>query len=290
MNEFAAKKEKLNAVLTAYLKDGLILALSGGVDSALLLACVGKLPEQDRKRFLAVTFQTILYPAEEIETAGKLCSLYGLSQRLVKPPVQIPDSIRQNPQDRCYRCKKNLFQQVLQLAQAENYKHIIDGTNADDLKVYRPGKKALEELGVESPLAECGLTKAEIRAYARELGLFLADKPSGSCYATRFPYGDFLDESVIRRLAELEEFFRSFGLSQIRVRFHQPILRVELLPEEFACFLARREEAIAKAIELGFVYLTLDVAGFRSGSMDIELLKQKNEQKKENDNSDNNEQ
>ena len=275
MKDIAAKKEKLTAVLAAYLKEGLILALSGGVDSALLLACVGGLPEGDRGRFLAVTFQTVLYPAEETETAGRLCAMYQLRHRLVRPGVQIPDSIRHNPQDRCYLCKKNLFQQVLELAQAENYGHIIDGTNADDLKVYRPGKKALEELGVKSPLAECGLTKAEIRAYAKELGLFLADKPSGSCYATRFPYGDFLDEAVIGRLAELEEFLRGFGLSQIRVRFHQPILRVELLPEEFACFLARREEALAKAAELGFVYLTLDVAGFRSGSMDIELLNPK---------------
>ncbi len=275
MKEIAAKKEKLKTALTAYLKEGLILALSGGVDSALLLACIGGLPERDRERFLAVTFQTVLYPAEETETASRLCAMYGLRHRLVRPGVQIPDSIRHNPQDRCYLCKKNLFQQVLELAQAENYGHIIDGTNADDLKVYRPGKKALEELGVKSPLAECGLTKAEIRAYAKELGLFLADKPSGSCYATRFPYGDFLDEAVIARLAELEEFLRGFGLSQIRVRFHQPILRVELLPEEFACFLARREEALTKAEELGFAYLTLDVAGFRSGSMDIELLKPK---------------
>ncbi len=273
MKDSAEKKEKLKAVLTVYLKEGLILALSGGVDSALLLACVGELPEQDKERFLAVTFQTVLYPAEEIAIAEKLCAMYRLKHRLVRPQVQIPESIRHNPQDRCYLCKKNLFQQVLRMAAAEHYGHIIDGTNADDLKVYRPGKKALEELGVESPLADCGLTKAEIRAYAKELGLFLADKPSGSCYATRFPYGDFLDEEVISRLAELEEFFRGFGLSQIRVRFHRPILRVELLPEEFACFLARREEALAKAAELGFIYLTLDVAGFRSGSMDIELLK-----------------
>ena len=272
MKDITEKKEKLNAVLTAYLKEGLILALSGGVDSALLLACVGRLPEESRERFLAVTFQTILYPAEEIAIAERLCATYRLRHRLVQPKEQIPDSIRHNPEDRCYLCKKNLFQQVLHMAETENYGHIIDGTNADDLKVYRPGKKALEELGVESPLADCELTKAEIRAYAKELGLFLADKPSGSCYATRFPYGDFLDEAIIRRLAELEEFFRGFGLSQIRVRFHRPILRVELLPEEFSQFLARREEALAKAAELGFVYLTLDVAGFRSGSMDIELL------------------
>ncbi len=274
MKTITEKKQNLNKTLTAYLKEGLILTLSGGVDSALLLAVTAKLPEKMRERFLAVTFETILYPAEEIETARGLCEAYGIRQLLVKPEIQIPEMIRNNPKDRCYLCKKNLFQQVLALAEAEGCVHIIDGTNADDLRVYRPGKKALEELGVKSPLADCGFSKAEIRAYAGELGLFLADKPSGSCYATRFPYGELLDEGIIRRLAELEEYFRSFGLSQIRVRFHRPILRVELIPEEFSAFLARRQEAMRKAEELGFAYLTLDVAGFRSGSMDIEILRE----------------
>lgn len=266
------KKEMLNEVLAAYLQDGLMLALSGGVDSALLLGVIAQFPAEQRQKFLAITFETVLYPEDEMQTAKHLCQNYQIEHRLVHPPIEIPDVIKYNPKERCYLCKKNLFHQVLEMAKQEGYGYIIDGTNADDLKVYRPGKKALEELGVQSPLADCGFTKAEVRKYAAELGLSVAEKPSGSCYATRFPYGAELKIQTIRKLAELEEYFREFGVSQIRVRYHSPILRVELMPEEFSLFLEKREEAVRKASELGFPYLTLDVAGFRSGSMDIEPL------------------
>lgn len=266
------KKEELNKCLTEYLQKGLILALSGGVDSALLLAVVARFPIEQRQRFLAITFETILYPEDEIKTAKSLCQSYLIEHCLVKPEDEIPVAIKHNPKDRCYRCKKNLFQQVLILAQNRGYSYIMDGTNADDLKSYRPGRQALMELGIKSPLADCGFTKTEIRTYAAELGLALADKPSGSCYATRLPYGAELNKDLISKIAELEEFLRGFGLSQVRVRYHQPIVRIELMPAEFPLFLKRREQALQKAEELGFAYLTLDMAGFRSGSMDIDLL------------------
>lgn len=266
-----AKKQKLQEVLAGYLREGVILALSGGVDSALLLGVIALFPRAKREKFMAITFKTVLYPEDEMEIAKDLCANYQISHRLLQPEIEIPKPIQHNPQDRCYLCKQNLFKQVLEMAKAEGYQYILDGTNADDLKAYRPGKKALDELGVKSPLADCGFTKGEVRSYAAELGLSVADKPSGSCYATRFPYGAELDINIISKLAKLENFFRGFGLSQIRLRYHQPILRLELLAEEFPIFLKNRQVALKEANNQGFTYLTLDMAGFRSGSMDIDL-------------------
>ena len=205
MNE---KRIQLQEMLKAYLNRGLILALSGGVDGALLLGVIAQFPEEERRAFLAITFETVLYPEDEMQTAKELCSQYQIRHQLVHPQVEIPDAIKYNPKDRCYLCKKNLFHQVLEMAKSEGYTYIIDGTNADDLKAYRPGKKALEELGVKSPLADCGLTKAGIRKYASELGISVAEKPSGSCYATRFPYGAELNTDLIVKLAKLENEFR----------------------------------------------------------------------------------
>ena len=264
MNELRRLLEDLSA-------DGICAAFSGGVDSALLLTVLSELHARKPFPLLAVVFATAFHTAEETASAMRQAADLGVPAELVERDVLSDPVLRENPKDRCYHCKRNLFTEMKRIAGARGIGNLVDGTNADDTRVYRPGRKALEELGVLSPLAICGFTKAEIRAAARELLIPVADKPSAPCLATRFPYGTVLTDEALRRVERGEAVLHDFGLKVVRLRVHGDVARIETDPEGFELASAKRFEVAFALRKEGFPYVTLDLEGFRSGSMDEPL-------------------
>ena len=268
-------KDKLNE-LRRMLEDlsagGVCTAFSGGVDSSLLLTVLSEIYARKPFPLLAVVFATAFHTAEETASAMKQAEELGVPAELVERDVLSDLVLRGNPKDRCYHCKRGLFSEMKQIAEAHGIKNLVDGTNADDTKVYRPGRKALEELGVLSPLALCGFMKDEIRAAARELLIPVADKPSTPCLATRFPYGTVMTDEALRRVEHGEAVLREFGLKVVRLRVHGDVARIETDPAGFELAAARRFEIAFALRKEGFPYVTLDMEGFRSGSMDEPLL------------------
>ena len=266
------KLNELRRMLEDLSAEGICAAFSGGVDSALLLTVLSELYARKTFPLLAVVFSTPFHTAEETVDAMKLAEELGVPAKLVKRDVLSDPALRENPKDRCYLCKRGLFSEMGRIAAEHGIRHLVDGTNADDTKVYRPGRKALEELGVLSPLAACGFTKDEIRAAARELLVPVADKPSTPCLATRFPYGTLLTEDALRKVERGETCLREFGLNVVRLRLHGNVARIETDQEGFELISAKRFEIAFALREIGFPYAALDLEGFRSGSMDEQLL------------------
>ncbi len=254
------KFSKLKEILKNLDTRGICLAFSGGIDSTVLLFLCKDL------NLTAVTFKSVFQTEKEILETTKLCNLYEVPQKIIEYHPLENEIIRNNPKDRCYHCKKLFFSKLKDFAGS---RCIIDGTNADDLKVYRPGLKALKELDIISPLAESGITKIEIREFAKQNGIKTFDKPSTPCLATRFPYGTQLTEDLIKSVDEGEKFLKKTGFSSFRLRRHSDIARIEILPEEFGLCIKMKESITARLKELGFKYITLDIEGLRSGSMDI---------------------
>ncbi len=244
------------------------VAFSGGVDSTLLLAMCREVlgPE----RVLALTVHSELIPALERERAAELARWLGV--RHIEVPfsaLHAPDIVANRP-DRCYHCKRAVFGRLLEIVRAEGLAVLVHGANADDLGDYRPGLRAAEELGVRAPLLEAGLTKAEIRDLSRRMGLPTADLPSMACLASRVPYGTPLTAEALARIDAAESYLRrEWGLAQVRVRDHFPLARLEV-PEEEIPRLAQPDarRTIAHHLRsLGYRYVTLDLEGFRSGSL-----------------------
>ncbi len=245
------------------------LAFSGGVDSSLLLALLAQAAWNNRTRLTAVTFQTVLHPASDIDTAKNVAAQQGVDHVILAIDETENPVIMQNPTDRCYQCKKMLFLRLIDFAAERGCKNLVEGTNKDDEKQYRPGMRALEELGVLSPLRSAGLTKAEIRSWAKELGISVAERPSAPCMATRLPYGDPITHEKLDRINRGEAFLKELGFSQVRLRLHGNIARIEIEKELMHKFMSIREEICSQLKQIGFVYITLDLEGFRSGSMDV---------------------
>ena len=264
-------KDKLNELrrmLEDLSADGVCAAFSGGVDSALLLTVLSEIHARNPFPLLAVTFATAFHTAEEIDSALKQAAELGVPAELVERDVLSDPVLRGNPKDRCYHCKRALFSVMKRIAGTRGIRNLVDGTNADDSQAYRPGRKALEELGVLSPLAVCGFTKDEIRAAARELLIPVADRPSAPCLATRFPYGTVLTDEALRRVECGEAVLREFGLRVVRLRVHGSVARIETDPDGFELASAKRFEIAFALRKEGFPYVALDLEGFRSGSMD----------------------
>jgi uncharacterized protein len=179
------------------------------------------------------------------------------------------DGFSQNPPDRCYYCKKELFEKLSNLAKEEGIQFVIEGSTLDDEKDHRPGKKAIQELGIRSPLKEARFTKADVREVSKDLNLSTWDKPSFACLASRFPYGEEITENALERVDQAEEFLFGLGFKQVRVRHYQSLARIEIYPEEMGRFLegSMRERVVRRLKEIGYKYVTLDLQGFRSGSM-----------------------
>ncbi len=270
MSDLEKKFEKLYEMLLSF--ESIMIAYSGGVDSTFLLAAAKKAPCIS---VLAVTAVSPLYPAHEIESAVKTASLFEVKHITVENSALSDKAFIKNAPDRCYVCKSRLFIKMKSLAADNNCSVVLDGTNADDAKTYRPGMRALDELGIKSPLKDCGLTKAEIRILSKRLGILTWDKPSCACLASRFPYGVMLKEKDVLKVEKAEACIRKYIDGQFRVRHYADTARIEVLSKDIQVFLdsSIRKAVIATFKDIGYTYVTLDMEGFRSGSMDEVLLK-----------------
>ncbi len=241
------------------------VAFSGGVDSTFLLHEAVKVLG---KKAVAVTMKLNSVPAREIEEAKAFCEERGFSHLIVERNQFAAPGFSDNPKDRCYWCKTYLFSSLGDLAKEHQISYIVDGTNFSDTKGYRPGLKALAELGVVSPLKDAELTKEEIRVLSEKEGLPTWNKPSFACLATRFPYGSRITEEKLRAVETAEQYLFDLGFPQFRVRCHDDIARIEVLPAQLEQLLSLRSVVTERFKSLGFKYVTLDLEGFRSGSMD----------------------
>ena len=271
MNEFAEEKfMRLKEQMAVYARQKILIAFSGGVDSSLLLALAAE-GAADRTGITAVTMQTRLHPAAEIRHAESVAAELHVRQLTITVDELAEAGITDNPKDRCYRCKKYLFEKIRELAEETGAAYILEGTNADDLHVYRPGIRAIRELGILSPLAGAGLTKAEVRSLAGRYGVSVEERPSMPCMATRFPYGVKLTSAALERAEEGEAYLRGLGFYNVRLRVHGETARIEVDQTDFDAVVAGRDGIIRRMKELGYRYVTLDLEGFRSGSMDAGL-------------------
>jgi len=269
--------DRLKEHLRGKVSGGVALAFSGGVDSSLLLAVLKQLSAEKPFALQALTMHTIFHRAEELEQVTAITSRLGVTLKLFRcDPLAIPE-VKYNPPDRCYWCKRYIFTEITEYASEHELGTVMDGTNADDEKVYRPGRRALRELKVSSPLSECGISKAEVRAMAQELGLECASKPASPCMATRFEYGTLLTEEYIRKVVEGEDLIRALlpRAENIRLRVHADIARIEIPGEWLAELTEQREKVVAGLKNMGFQFITLDLEGFRSGSMDGRKIEKK---------------
>lgn len=273
MISYEKKCLELKALIEEYTSSDIMIAFSGGVDSGLLLKMACESAGLKNNRVYAVTMHTMLHPKVDIETAKKVAAEVNAVHLIVNVNELNEAGILNNPVDRCYLCKRYLFEQIKLKAKELGVDTIIDGTNEDDLHVYRPGIKALKELGIKSPLAEAGLTKRDVRRLAGEYGISVQNRPSTPCLATRFPYGTLLSYEVMRRVEAAEEFIKELGVYNVRVRVHNELARIEIDNEELLRVLDNKNLITAYLKELGYNYITLDLEGFRSGSMDINIDK-----------------
>jgi uncharacterized protein len=241
------------------------VAFSGGVDSSVLLAAASKILKQS---VLAITVKPPYFPDTELGEASDFTAGLKVRHRVID--MEIPEEIKKNPRDRCYLCKRQLFLRMTGEAREQGIIEVIDGSNAEDMNEHRPGMKALEELGIRSPLKECGFTKSEIRTLAKQWNLSTAEKPSYSCLLTRIPHGKRIRNKVLRRIEQAETCIKGLGFPQVRVRNHGKCARIEIGEDKFKEFLnpglLRKVDKELKL--LGYRHVCLDCRGYRRGSME----------------------
>lgn len=268
---YKEKKQSLIQYLSERMIEDTAVAFSGGVDSSLLLKICCDQAGKTGNKVYAITLHTMLHPAADLEIAARVAKEAGAVHLVLHIDELNEAGIRFNPVDRCYLCKKCLFQKLIEKAKEHGVTQILEGTNADDLKVYRPGIRAVQELGVLSPLAKYDFTKEEVRRLAEEYHISVANRPSTPCMATRFPYGTELSYDRIKDVESGEQWLRERGFYNVRLRVHGKIARIEVDQESMESLLTIREEVIRELSRYGYDYITLDLMGFRSGSMDIHL-------------------
>ena len=242
------------------------VAFSGGVDSTFLLKVA---QETLGDNVIALTAASVFVPQREIDASKKFCADENIRQIIFAADVLNVDGVKENPENRCYLCKRALFENFLRLARENNFAHVVEGSNVDDTSDFRPGMKAIAEFEIKSPLLVAELHKDEIRALSREMNLSTADKPSMACLASRFVYGEILTAEKLSAVEAAENILIKAGFGQLRVRVHGNLARIEIQPENFSRLLEIRAALVDKLKSLGFVYVTLDLQGFRSGSMNV---------------------
>jgi uncharacterized protein len=243
-----------------------VLAYSGGVDSSLLLRATAEVMGH---RLIAVTAVSETYPPGELEAAKEFARTLGVTHRILHTQELSSEEFARNSPERCYFCKKELYGKLKKIAETEGISCILDGSNTDDLADYRPGRKAAEEFSVRSPLVETGLSKSDVREIARFLNLPMWDKPSLACLSSRIPYGTRITPDIIETVQTAEGHLRVLGFRQVRVRHHGEIARIEIDREAFGQILTDDVvQKITAALKgLGYIYVCLDLEGYRTGSM-----------------------
>jgi uncharacterized protein len=252
------------------------IAFSSGVDSTFMLKVAHDVLGD---KAVAVTVRSHLFPAREKTEATDFCKSQGIEHIFIDSDEMKIPGFKENPKNRCYICKRSIFEEIIAVAREWGLKYVCEGSNLDDNGDYRPGLKAIAELGIKSPLRECGLWKSEIRAISKELGLATWKKPSFACLASRFVYGEIITEEKLGMLEKAEQFLLDLGFVQERVRIHSfgtgetsgTIARIEVAPEDFTKLLEHREKIVTEFKALGFNYVSMDLQGYRTGSMNETL-------------------
>jgi len=260
------KLDRLKSLIGSY--GSLAVAFSGGVDSSFLLKVASGIIGDN---LLAITVNAQVCPAEEAGLAAKFCRDNGIRHMIIDFDVMQVEGFASNPENRCYICKRALFGKIKEAALREGIGIIAEGTNSDDANDYRPGIKALEEMGMASPLKEVGLTKKEIRELSREMGLCTWNNPAHACLASRIPYGEEITTEKLKMVDEAEEYLREEGVGQVRVRIHDRMARIEVMPNDFDKIMANKDTIYARLEEIGFTYVSLDLKGYRTGSLNETL-------------------
>ena len=245
-----------------------MVAFSGGVDSSLVTYVAGQVLGENA---LAVTSSTASLKRRDLQLAIRLAEEWGVAHRVISTDEITKEDYRKNPVNRCFHCKTSLYSEMRHVAEEAGFTIILNGTNCDDLGDHRPGLVAADDFDVRSPLVEAGFSKADIRALAHALGMENADKPQAACLSSRFPYGTAITEALLAQVEQAEDVLADAGFTQFRVRHHGDVARLELMPDEFGVLLENRSRIEAAIKAAGYRYVSLDLGGFRSGSLNDAL-------------------
>lgn len=258
------KLEKLKNILSGM--DSVLLAYSGGADSTFLLKIA---KDVLKNRILAVTAKSPTYPDEELAFSKNTARIYGVRHKIINTLELKNNKFSSNPVNRCYFCKKELFARLTKIARQEKLNFVIDATNISDKDDFRPGSRAKDELKVRSPLAEAGFSKDDIRKFSKKLGIVTWDKPSLACLASRVPYGTRISSAILKRIDRAEGFLRKLNFKQVRLRHYNGLCRIEVTRQDIPRLINEANLIIDKFKKLGYNYITVDLEGYRSGSMNL---------------------